>query len=94
MKRRGELIAVKNLFAIYQNKLQPPQETVIVVMCEVLNEVLGVTLKKESLKYNVATKTLTVNVPSILKQEIRKQNDKILTKAKNKLGSKTPTTLL
>jgi len=91
MKRRGELIKVGSLFDKYKNILQPPQATVLNEVVEVINDVCGVAIQKKYIKYSVATKTISVTAPSVLKQEIVKRQSEILIHLRGRLGAKAPT---
>ncbi len=41
------------------------------VVCAAVNEVVGCTLTPDKVRYTVATKTIYISAPSVLKQEIR-----------------------
>ena len=69
--RRGELTKISSLFAKYQATLKPPQASVERVVCVAVNEVVGCTLTPDKVRYTVATKTIYVTAPSVLKQEIK-----------------------
>jgi hypothetical protein len=86
MKRRGELTHVTALFEKYKQRIKPPQKTVQNVMVEVIFDVTGYTVKDTALFYIVSTRTLTLKIPSILKQEILLHQSEILIHAKGRLG--------
>lgn len=94
MKRRGELIKVGSLFDKYKNILQPPQGTVLVEVVEVIHDVCGVALQKKYIKYSVATKTVSITAPSVLKQEVMRREGEILLHLRGRLGVKAPTKIL
>jgi len=94
MKRRGELIKVGSLFDKYKNILQPPQSTIIGEVAEVIDDVCGVNLPKKYIKYSVATKTVLLTAPSILKQEVMRKQAEILIHLRGRLGKKAPTKIL
>ncbi len=76
--RRGELTKISSLFAKYQATLKPPQASVERVVCAAVNEVVGCTLTPDKVRYTVATKTIYISAPSVLKQEIRMMTPDIL----------------
>jgi hypothetical protein len=90
MKRRGELISVGGLFDKYKTLLKPPQESVISVFVEVVFDVVGVSIKKEQVSYSVPSKTVTLHVPSIIKNEIFLKRVDILIHCKGRLGNHSP----
>lgn len=94
MKRRGELIKVGSLFDKYKNILQPPQATVLAEVIEVIDDVCGIVLQKKYIKYSVATKTISILAPSVLKQEIMRKQTEILIHLRGRLGTKAPTKIL
>jgi hypothetical protein len=94
MKRRGELIKVGSLFDKYKNILQPPQAIVLTEVAEVIKDVCGVALPKKYLKYSVATKTISVIAPSVLKQEVMRREGEIMLHLRGRLGTKAPKKIL
>jgi len=94
MKRRGELVRVSSLFDKYKIILEPPQATVITTVSEVLSDVCGVAVEKKNIKYSVVTKTITLTVPGIVKQEIARHHSEIINHLRGRLGAKAPTTIL
>jgi len=94
MKRRGELIKVGSLFDKYKNILQPPQATVLAEVVEVIFDVCGVTVAQKHIKYSVATRTISLTAPSILKQEVMRRQTEILTHLRGRLGAKAPVKIL
>lgn len=62
---------VSNLLQVYKDRLKPPQATVERVVVQAVEQVTGFTPRVEQVTYNVATKTVSLQVPSILKTEIK-----------------------
>lgn len=94
-KERGEIVKISSLFDKYKTLLKAPQDSVVTEMVQVIEEVTGMKLKKTQLRYNVATRTLSIQAPSIIKQEIKFKEKTILTFAQSRLGIKsTPHTIL
>lgn len=94
-KRRGEIIAVRDLFEKYRKTLQAPQKTVELEAIRVIGELAGLTLKEDQLEYVVSSRVLSIKAPSLLKQEIKLKQAEILTELKKRLGAKSsPNTIL
>ncbi len=89
MKRRGEIIAVKDLFEKYRKHLQAPQKSVELESIRVIGEITNITLKEQQVAYTVFSRTLAIQAPSILKQEIKKNQEAILKELKARLGEKS-----
>lgn len=87
-KRRGEIVAVRDLFAKYRNTLQAPQKTVELESVRVIGELTGVKLEEEQIKYVVSSRTLRINAPGLIKQELKFKHELILKELKNRLGVK------
>ncbi len=94
MKRRGELTHVTTLFERYKKLLKPPQQTVQNVMAEVIFDVTGHKILVTSIQYTVATKTLSLKISSLLKQEILKHHEELLAHAKGRLGEQNAPRIL
>ncbi len=80
MKRLGDL------FEKYRSRLKAPQASVEKACVEVIYEVTGFELKVEQVSYTVSTRTISLQVPSILKSELRFHHKSILDKLDEKLG--------
>ncbi len=78
MKRRGELTGISALLATYETRIKPPQGSVQIIVAEVITEVTGRKIEKSQVEYTVATKTITLRLPSVLKQEIMLQHEEIM----------------
>jgi hypothetical protein len=94
-KRRGEIVAVKDLFEKYRKTLQAPQKTVEIEAIKIIGELTNITLKEYQVSYTVSTRVLAINAPSVVKQEIKFKHDAILAALKKQLGVKSsPQTVL
>ncbi len=84
-----------NLLARYRSIFKPPQATVEKECISVIAEVCGVTLLPHQIEYRVATRTLQLKTPSLLRSELKMKSNLILTELAKRLdASTTPTTLL
>ena len=88
-KRRGEVVAVKDLFAKYRTTLIAPQKTVELEMVRAVGEVCGFTLKEEQVSYTVSTKTISLRAPAVLRQEIKLKEKDLLKVLAGVLGKKS-----
>lgn len=86
MKRRGELTHVTTLFERYKKLLKPPQQTVQNVMSEVIFDITGHKIPATAIQYTVSTKTISLKISSLLKQEILMYCSELLLHAKGRLG--------
>jgi len=60
-----------------------------------LEDITGITLEKTQIKYSIHTKVISLNAPSLIKQEIKLKQDEILIHLKARLGViNTPTLIL
>ncbi|MCD5381615.1 MAG: hypothetical protein LR008_03510 [Candidatus Pacebacteria bacterium] len=89
MKRVGDL------FAKYHTRFKAPQATVEKACVEVVKDVTGFDIEKSQVVYKVGTKTLSLQIPSILKSEMKLSFPLILKKLEERLGeNKSPKTIL
>lgn len=95
-KKRGQgIVKVADLFEKYRKTLTAPQGVVVTAFQEVIFDLLGVRIEKEQCNYQVGSKTLSVQVPGMIKSEIKLQKKLILQKMAEKLGAKSaPTEIL
>ena len=93
-KRRGEIIAVRDLFEKYRKNLQAPQKTVEIESVRVIGEVVGITLREDQVKYTVVSKTLSINASSLIKQELKFHHNTILQVLKERLGKNSPSCIV
>lgn len=89
MKKRGEITPVRDLFEKYRKNLHAPQKTVEVEAVRVIGELIHITLTDQQIRYTVSTRTLSIQVPSVLKQELRRHYPIILQELKARLGEKS-----
>ena len=88
--QRGKgIVKVSDLFKKYTDVLKAPQGTVVASFVEVVFEVLGVRIDKKHCSYSVASKTLSAQLPGMIKSEIKLQKKIILKKMEEKLGKKS-----
>jgi len=85
-KRRGEIIKVSSLFEKYKQRLKPPQGSVIKEVIEVVEDITGIILENSQIKYSIHTKVISIQAPSLIKQEIKLKQDEILIHLKARLG--------
>ena len=89
-KQRGQgIIKVSDLFKKYKDVLKAPQGVVVTAFIEVIFDLLGVRIEKEHCTYSVATKTLAVRVPGMIKSEIKLRKKLILQLIGQKIGVKS-----
>ncbi len=89
-KKRGQgIVKVADLFEKYRKVLKAPQGVVVTAFLEVIFDLLGVRIEKEQCVYQVSSKTLSVQVPGMIKSEIKLQKKLILQKMAEKLGEKS-----
>ncbi len=69
---------LSKFFEVYKNRLRPPQASIEKRMVECIREVTGIELQPNQIHYSVPTKTITLAIPSILKTEIKAQEEQIL----------------
>lgn len=87
---RGEGIKnLNSLFDKYRKTLKAPQGSVIAAFIEVVNDVLGITVKKEAVRYTPSSKTLVIQGGGPLKSEITLHKEEILNHLKGRLGEKS-----
>lgn len=79
---------IGDLFARYKLTFIAPQATVEKACVEVIKKVTGFTIAPEQVTYKVNTKTISIQVPSILKSELRFHHETVLQELKKTLGSK------
>jgi hypothetical protein len=94
-KKRGEITAVRDLFEKYRKTLQAPQKTVELEAIKIIGELTGIKLREDQISYLPSTRVLSINAPSLIKQELKTKNKQILDELKNSLGVKSsPQTIL
>lgn len=94
-KSRGEIVAVKDLFAKYRQTLQAPQKSVEVEAIKAIGEVVGLKLNEDQVRYTVSSQILHIKASGMLKQEIKIKEKEIIKNLKQALGTKSsPKTIL
>lgn len=88
-KGSGEIKKLSDLFEKYKTTLKAPQGTVVECFREVVEDVIGIPVRKESIKYTVYSKTLSVSVSGPLKSEIKLHKEEILSHMKGRLGEQS-----
>ena len=81
---------ISDLFSKYKNNLQPPQSSVIKEFVNVCDEVMNLKIKQEHCSYTLATKTIYLNTPSLIKTELLKRKTELLTELSKRLGKNSP----
>ncbi len=95
LKRRGEIVAVKDLFEKYRKTLQAPQKSVELEGIRIIGELTKIKLREDQVEYTVSTRILAVKASSLVKQEIKIKHKLILEELKKQLGAKScPQTIL
>ena len=93
--RRGEVVAVRDLFSKYKNTLVAPQKTVELETIRVVGELTRLKLAEKSVSYTVSTRTVSIQASGMIKQEIKIHSEAILVELRKRLGSKnSPQTIL
>lgn len=85
--RKGTVQHVRNLLQRY-TALQAPETTVIEVFVRIVQEVCGITIKEELVRYSVHTKTIGLGFAGPRKTEIALQQRHILVECRKVLGEK------
>ncbi len=80
MKRVGDF------FERYRARLKPPQASVEKECILVIKEVSGFEILPNQIVYTVSTKTISLQVPSIVKSELRFHHSVILSELEKRLG--------
>ncbi|MEY3783910.1 MAG: hypothetical protein RLZZ230_232 [Candidatus Parcubacteria bacterium] len=78
---------IGDLFERYRTRIKAPQASVEKVCVEVINEVTGYSVTLKQVTYTVSTRTLSIQVPSILKSELKFHYSEILRILKTRLGA-------
>ena len=95
MPKERKLAHINSLFEKYKKTLKAPQGAVVEAFIEVVEDVLGVTLRKESIRYSVGSKTISLQISGPLKTEIKLHQDEILTHLRGRMGVQSaPKTIL
>ena len=84
-----------NLLERYKKIFKPPQASVEKEAVAVIKDICGFELLPHQLVYTVATKTLYVKAPSLVRSELLMQRERIVAELRQRLGDgSAPTTIL
>ena len=88
MQQRGpkQPVSIKDLFAGYRARLRAPESSVVRAAAFVLTEVGPITIDESMLHYTVASRTLAIRAPSVVKHRLLIQAPEILTRLERELG--------
>jgi len=94
-KERGGIKKVGDLFDKYRKNLIAPEASVISVFVEVVDDLFGIRVPKERVRYKTNTKVISLTGRGPLKSEIQLHKKEILIHLKGRLGGKnTPSNIL
>ncbi len=79
---------LSSLFDRYKKVLVPPQASVEKRVSEIIGELTPFHITPDQVSYNVGTKTITLQVPSVLKSELQHQKTAILDRLVSEMGVK------
>ena len=88
MPRHNEPKKIGDLFEKYKTLLTPPQKTVEKAFREIVKNELDLDIPPDGVTYTVATKTIHLSVPSVLKQELLLHKTDLEDALKERLGGK------
>jgi len=77
---------IGDLFSRYKKRLKPPQLSIEKITYRVIEDVTPLKIPLKKIKYTVGTKTLSINVPSVVKSELTFYKKDILKALENELG--------
>lgn len=83
------MLPLADLFARYQGRFKAPQGSVEVVALQSIKEVCGYEFTRSQVRYVVASRTLYLQVPSLLRSELRFYHDRILKSMRQELGEQS-----
>lgn len=78
--------SVGDLFEKYKTRFKAPQASVEKACAEAINEVTGFKVTQAQVTYTVATKTISLQVPSVLKSELKFHHAAIMERLERELG--------
>ncbi len=94
-KKQRQLKPIDSLFDKYKKTLRAPQGSVVKEFVEIVEDILGIRIASDQVRYTVGTKTLSVSVSGPLKSEIKLREVEILTHLSGRLGPQSaPKTIL
>jgi len=77
---------VGSLFENFKKRFTPPQASVEKRVSELICELTPLTIKPEQIKYSVGSKTISLQVPSVLKSELQHYMKNILQRLESEMG--------
>ena len=90
-----EMKKLSLLFERYQKILVPPQASVEKRTAEIICEITPLQVTAAQVHYSVGTKTISLQVPSVLKSELQRHKTAILGRLEQEMGVKNcPKTIL
>lgn len=87
-KERGGIQKVGDLFDKYRQNLIAPEASVISAFVEVVDDLFGIRVPIERVRYKTSTKTISLTGRGPLKSEIQLHKKEILLHLKGRLGGK------
>lgn len=78
---------IDSLLASFQKRFIPPQASVEKRVAEIICEITPLQIKPEQVKYTVSNKTISLQVPSVLKSELQHQKTAILDRLVSEMGA-------
>ncbi len=95
MSRRGsgkdssQTRHIADLFAVYKKRLRAPERSVVLEVVVAIEEVVGVKVSDSQCRYNAHTRTVSLQVSGMIKDQVRMRAPEILTKLERKLGKRS-----
>lgn len=83
-----EMKKISSLFERYQKILVPPQASVEKRVAEIICETTPLTIRPDQVFYSVGSKTISLQVPSVLKSELQHYKGAILQQLETEMGVK------
>jgi hypothetical protein len=84
-----------NLLLKYKGLLKPPQASVEKECIVIIKSLTGMELNPQQVSYTVATRTLVLKTPSLIRSELMMQRQAILKELQRQLGEKNaPLTII
>jgi hypothetical protein len=79
---------ISDLFEKYRTRFKAPQATVEKACAKAISEITGFSIDLEQISYTVSTRTISLQVPSVVKSELKFHYETILKKLESELGKK------
>ena len=84
--RRMKLVG--DLFAKYRTHFVAPQASVEKACAKAIKDVTSLSIAQEQITYTVATRTISIQAPSVVKSELRFHHQAILMRLEHELGER------